>query len=346
MEKLVIGRNDGQQRLDRFLRKYLKNASLGSIYKFIRKDVKVNGKRVTRESILQEGDEITLYFSPEDLERYTGRHSEGAAQGAASDARRKSRPRKSFGIVYEDENILAAAKPYGLLTHGDGREKKNTLVNQVVDYLIEKGEYIPRIERSFTPAAVNRLDRNTTGLVLFGKNAPALRALNEMIRSGDMVSKYYLTVLAGELPEKLHLKGTLVKDEERNTVAVGLEAQEGKTIETIARPLFSKDGYTLAEIELVTGRTHQIRAHMASAGYPVLGDAKYGDKKYNAYAQEHFGLKAQLLHAYCLRFHACAAPLKYLAGQSFYAELPAASEKICRGLFGNMQWLKNSWEGR
>lgn len=345
MEKLIVRRNDAEQRLDRFLRKYLKNASLSSIYKFIRKDVKVNGKRMTRESILKEGDEIALYFSSEDLERYTGRSPEGT-EGGAGGTRRKSPPRRSFRIVYEDENILAAAKPYGLLTHGDGKEKKNTLVNQVVDYLIEKGDYIPRIERSFTPAAVNRLDRNTTGLVLFGKNAPALRALNAMIRSGDMVSKYYITVLAGEMPGELHLRGTLTKDEARNTVSVSEEAESGKAIETIARPLAVKDGYTLAEVELITGRTHQIRAHMAAAGYPVLGDGKYGDQQYNKTAEKQFGLKAQLLHAYRLCFHGCQAPLEYLSGKCFTADLPGAAERICSTLFGEMQWLKDSREGR
>ena len=210
MIKITAGRNDAEQRLDRFLRKYLRGAALGNIYKIIRKDIKINGSRagVKNETVIHEGDEISLYISDADFEKYTGgSNASGSAEaprgagrdaGNAPSAAGQKRPRRSFGIIYEDENIIAVEKPYGLLTHGDGREKKNTLVNQVIDHLIEKGDYVPRLERSFTPAAVNRLDRNTTGIVLLGKNAAALRTLNAMIRSKESVSKYYITIVKGE----------------------------------------------------------------------------------------------------------------------------------------------------
>ena len=343
MEKLTVGRNDSGQRLDRFLRKYLKGASLGYIYKIIRKDVKVNGRRVSRESIISEGDEISLYLPPGELEKFTGSrggNGENAGKTGTSQGpdEKKSRIIRALDVIYEDENILAAFKPYGLLTHGDSRENRNTLVNHVTDYLIAKGDYVPRIEKSFVPAAVNRLDRNTTGIVLFGKNAPALRKLNSMIRQGDMVSKFYLTVTAGEMQGPLFLKGSLVKDEKTNRVSIspeGSQAENEKAIETIARPILTGGGYTLAEVELVTGRTHQIRAHLASAGYPVAGDEKYGDRKVNRMLAEKYGLRAQLLHAYRLHVNDAGQPLEYLKGRTFMSPLPSMGEKVCRGIFGS-----------
>lgn len=358
MIKLTVGRNDAEQRLDRFLRKYLKNASLGRIYKIIRKDVRINGSRagIHNETIIKEGDELSLYINDEELLRYTGKsgaHAPGSGLGSGGrEAMSKHGSHSVPDIVYEDENILAVTKPYGLLTHGDGREKKRTLVNQAVDYLIAKGEYIPRIEHSFTPAAVNRLDRNTTGIVLFGKNAASLRALNAMIRDKDAVSKYYITVLCGELSEELQLEGELVKDEARNIVTVtgtrdksGAELQNpparrtgaaARRIMTIARPLVSRGGFTLAEIELVTGRTHQIRAHMASAGFHVLGDTKYGDPVQNRLAAQRYGLKAQLLHARRLVINKPQPPLEQLKDKEFNSPLPKQAADVCMDIFGDI----------
>lgn len=324
MDKLIISDNDSGQRLDRFLRKYLKGAPLSYIYKIIRKDVKVNGRRAKNDTMLFSGDELTLYIKSEDME------------GFASKKDRSGKVRRSFSIPYEDENILIASKPQGLLTHGDGREKKNTLVNQVIDYLIEKGDYVPRIERSFVPAAVNRLDRNTTGLVLFGKNSGALRELNAMIREKNALRKYYLTIVSGILEKEMHLTGNLIKDEDRNTVKIlrgDTDGQEGKSVETIALPLMRSEGFTLVEVQLITGRTHQIRAHMASAGYPVIGDTKYGLEDVNAKISKRFGLNSQFLHAYRLTFEAPRGKLSYLNGRSFYSEPPKKMQRILNELF-------------
>ncbi len=324
MDKLIIGDNDGGQRLDRFLRKYLKGAPLSYIYKIIRKDVKLNGKRAKNDTMLFPGDELTLYIKSEDI--------------AGFEAKKETpdKIRRSFSIAYEDENILIAAKPQGLLTHGDGKEKKNTLVNQVIDYLIEKGDYIPRIEKSFAPAAVNRLDRNTTGLVLFGKNSGALRELNAMVREKNALRKYYLAIVSGILEKEAHLTGNLIKDEERNIVKIlnsEESGQEGKSIETIARPLMRSGGFTLVEVELITGRTHQIRAHMASMGHPVIGDTKYGSADENAKISKRFGLNSQFLHAYRLTFEAPEGELLYLKDRSFYAEPPKKMRNILNELF-------------
>lgn len=328
MIKLIINENQGGQRLDRFLKKYFDKAPLSHIYKMIRKDVKVNGKRMAAESMLSAGDELTLYISEENA-------------SALQKPPRQVKAKKQFVIAYEDENILAAEKPFGLLTHGDRTEKKNHLANQVMDYLIEKGEYNPRIDRTFSPAPANRLDRNTTGLVLFGKNAEALKELNRLIRERNCINKYYLTIVCGRLEKPLELCDRMTKDESLNmTSVIPLETEEGKVMETYAFPLeYGRlDGrwFTLTEVKIVTGRTHQIRAHLASAGFPLLGDVKYGSPAVNRWASSKFGLNTQLLHAQRLEFADCgdSPMLKYLNGKTIEAELPENFARIKKIIFG------------
>lgn len=321
MVKITVEKNEDNQRLDRFLRKYMKSAPLSLIYKLIRKDVKVNGKRAREDYVLAGGDEIVIYMSPEEVDGYRVR-------------KEAVRSRRQFKIAYEDENILAAEKPFGLLTHGDRTEKKNHLANQVLSYLTEKGEYDPRTERTFTPAPANRLDRNTTGLVLFGKNGEALRELNRMIREKGYVSKYYITIAKGNVREPLILRDKMEKDGATNTIRVKSEGEEGgKLMETIARPLANVPGYTLLEVELITGRTHQIRAHLAKAGHPIIGDAKYGNPQVNRMIEKKYGLSTQFLHAYRLYFESGSGILGYLAGTEIRSELPENLKKIKEDIF-------------
>lgn len=314
MKQITITPNDAGRRLDRFLRKYLGGATLGTVYKLIRKDVKVNGKRQDNGYVLAEGDLLTLYLSEETLE--------GWQKAVRKESARKAK--RNFKIVYEDDQILAADKPFGLLTHGDSREKKDHLANQVKDYLIETGAYDPR-ERVFSPAPANRLDRNTTGLVLFGKTSAALKALGEMIRE-DKVDKYYLTIVYGRMQRPRVLKGRLVKDEEANKARIlSVEEEEGRAIETVVRPVRQLGDFTLVEIRLVTGRTHQIRAHLASIGHPVIGDVKYAKGKaavVNRDLRRKLGLSTQLLHSSRLVFREGVGSLEYLRGQTLEAELP------------------------
>ena len=280
MIEIKIASNDAEQRLDRFLRKYLKRAPLSAVYKIIRKDLKLNGKRAAKDVMLAEGDVITLYMTEDKLKELTA-----PAQ--------KRKAKRQFKIAYEDRNVLIVEKPSGLLTHGDSHEKKNTLMNQVCGYLQEKGEYDPAREKTFTPSPVNRLDRNTTGLVIFGKTAEGLRQLTSLIREREGVSKYYVTIVAGNLKDEIVIDDPLEKNDRTNTVRISRKGQEARTV---VRPVeHSRDGrYSAVEIELVTGRTHQIRAHLAGKGYPLIGDPKYGIR--------YPGVNTQLLHAHRLVF--------------------------------------------
>ena len=322
MREIRIERNDAGQRLDRFLKKYLDKAALSRVYSAIRKDVKVNGKRAREDRMLEEGDVITLYMTDGEIASYVS----------------EKKPRTSkrqFSVIYEDDDLIIVNKPFGLLVHGDSTEKKNTLANQVVDYLIETGAYVPRLEKSFTPSPVHRLDRNTTGLVTFGKNAEALRTLTAMFREDGKVIKTYYTIVAGEMREPLMLQDKLVKDEEHNRVRVlPFDSPEGKYIETIVRPVGGDRRYTLVEVDLITGRSHQIRAHLSYAGYPLIGDPKYGDRRVNDAVYKSIGMTTQLLHAWRIEFVDPGESLERLRGRIFEDPLPPSWDAIQTELFG------------
>ncbi len=323
MVNVEVGSNESGQRLDRFLRKYLAKASLSQIYKIIRKDLKVNNKRGKAEMLLKEGDVLSLYISEDEIKRL-------------SEKTEKSTAKKQFTVVYEDEQVLIVYKPSGLLTHGDGKEKKNHLANQVISYLIDEGSFVPRMEKTFTPASCNRLDRNTAGLVIFGKTAASLRLLNDAMKDKEKIKKFYLTIVEGSLVETLNLDGFIVKDTSKNKVTISRKRLENsKEIATIATPIktvkINGRDYTLVDVQLLTGRSHQIRAHLSSAGYPILGDCKYGGKRYKGISADSEG---QLLCAYKLEFGSLNDRLTGLSGKIIEIEPKGKFSVIKKELFG------------
>lgn len=304
MRTLIINRNDAGQRLDKFLSKAVKAMPKSLMYKGIRtKKIKVNRKRAEIGYILEEGDTVELFISEEFF-----------SDNASDSAFMKLTPK--LDIVYEDENIMLLDKRPGLIVHSDDEEDVNTLISHVKAYLYRKGEYNPEDEQSFAPALCNRIDRNTGGIVIAAKNSEALRIMNEKIRN-DELSKFYLAAVHGHMPKRADtLHGYLRKDQVNNIVDISTVKKPGyKEIVTKYRVLDEKNGLSLIEVELVTGRTHQIRAHFSSIGHPLLGDGKYGvnrdDKK--------LGYKFQALYAFRLEFHfrTDSGALSYLNGKSF-----------------------------
>ena len=307
MKELTVGKNDAGQRLDRFVAKAVPLLPASLLQKYIRlKRIKVDGKGAKRDTRLLEGNVLQLYIND-------GFFDKPRAENAYLTV---SVPK--LHIVYEDENILLADKRPGQAVHPhDGAEYGKTLIDHIQAYLYAKGEWRPREEKSFAPALCNRIDRNTGGIVIAAKNAEALRILNQKIKDREL-DKRYLLIVEGRLkPEAGELKGYLFKDAAKNRVYVTRESQPGaKTCVTKYRTLAARQGLSLVECELVTGRTHQIRAQMAAAGHPLLGDGKYGK------LDKASGRKYQALYSYKLTFtfETDAGCLSYLNGKTFQVE--------------------------
>ena len=305
MKEFTIGKNDAGQRLDRWLAKTLPLLPAPLAQKYIRlKRVKVNGKGSQRDVRLQLGDILQLYINDEFFEQP---REENAFLSVF---------KPHLDIVYEDENLMLLNKRPGLLCHADEHEKVSTLLTHIQAYLSQRN---PRDEHSFTPALCNRIDRNTGGIVMAAKNAETLRILNQKIRDRE-IAKFYLAIVHGRMkPSQGKLEGFLLKDEDRAQVKVfSRPVPGGKSAATLYKTLRTAGGLSLVECELLTGRTHQIRAQFAAAGHPLLGDGKYGRERDN----KKYGRSFQALYSYKLAFTfpTDAGLLEYLRGRVFTVE--------------------------
>ena len=307
MKEFTIGPNDAGQRLDRFLAKAVPLLPASLAQKYIRiKRIKCNGARAERDTRLKAGDVLQLYINDEFFDK--PREDNAYLTVAAP----------KLNIVYEDEHVLLVDKRPGLAVHPhDGAEYGRTLIDHIQAYLYQKREWSPRAENSFTPALCNRIDRNTGGIVIAAKTAETLRVLNQKIKDREMDKRYLAIVEGTPKPREGSLKGYLFKDAKKNRVFVTDTPQPGaKTCQTNYRTITSANGLSLVECELITGRTHQIRAQFAHAGHPLLGDGKYGrlDKR--------FDRNYQALYSYKLTFQFTtdAGALAYLNGRSFQVD--------------------------
>ena len=318
MREITIGKNDAGQRLDRFVSKSLPLLPPALLQKYIRlKRIKCNGARAQRDQRLQEGDILQLYINDEFFDK------------PREDNLFLTLFKPSLDIVYEDENLLLLNKRPGLVVHADETEKVNTLINHIQAYLYQKREWNPRWENAFTPALCNRIDRNTGGIVIAAKTAEALRILNDKIKEHELKKKYVCVVLGRPEPPRGRIENFLRRDEKRKQVTLHDRPVPGaKTAKTLYRTLASTKELSLVECTLLTGRTHQIRAHMASIGCPILGDSKYG----NNTANRELKLKYQALCAWELTMpHFNQPDFEFLSGKTFHAPKPWYYQQVLDG---------------
>ena len=362
MQKISVGAPDAGQRLDKFLLKFFKEADKGFLYKMLRKkNITLNGQKAAGSEKLAAGDELTFFFARETFEKFRGVPSVvGPAGIAVAAAQKTSAPAAASAkaaapklrVVFEDEHVLFADKPAGLLTQ-KAKPEDVSLNDLIAAYLAEQGE---NTSLTFSAGTANRLDRNTSGLVAAGKTLAGQQLLTALLRE-RLIEKYYWCIVGGRLSASLYLKQYYAKDEASNTAQLSdIPFPGAQTAELEAVPLAALDGgFTLLRVHLITGRTHQIRAQLAAAGHPVLGDGKYGDKELNrAFAEANgYALRHQLLHAREMHFPApeegavkrlglsdtAAAEWQGLAGKTVSAPLPA-SFMTCLKLLGGEAYGK------
>ncbi len=317
--RIEIGTNEAGQRLDKFLRKYLKDVPLSAIFKALRKgDVRINGEKKKENYNLALGDIIEIKYIQSKREKKEENFIKVDPSGLT--------------ITYEDNNIVVVEKWPGVLVHPDQKGAEPSLTDYVLSYLHGKGDYLPEKEVTFTPAPCNRLDRNTSGVVIFGKNFEALRGVNEMIREGK-VKKYYNALVKGRIKDGLY-KGFISKDESENISKVyDKKMPDTKEIAMEIKTIQSDGAFSFLEIDLITGRSHQIRAHLSHLGNPIIGDFKYGDKKMNSFFDNKFGLNYQFLYAYKLIFRGGEGKLEYLRNKTIAEGLPPMFKKVKRDVF-------------
>lgn len=314
MKILTVQEKEAGQRLNKLLGRYLKEAPMSFLYKMLRKkNITLNGKRADGNEKVQAGDEIRVFLSDETWEKFAGETEETAYPAAELD------------IIYEDEHVLLVNKPDNMLSQ-KAKPSDISLNEYVLGYLQRSGQWDEKSR--FRPSICNRLDRNTSGIVICGKSLAGLRQMSEALRDRN-VHKYYQCLVSGQVEEFRRIEGFLLKDNSSNKVRILPSQKQGaQAVCTEYRPLRIGDNWTLLEVKLITGRSHQIRAHLAFAGHPIIGDYKYGDRTVNESYRKNFGVTGQLLHCCRMEFPQMKEPLSGLSGKVFEAELPGKMRRI------------------
>lgn len=328
MKEIKISKNEAGQRLDKMLLKYLNEANSGFIYKMLRKkNIKLNDKKAEGNELLKVGDVIALYLSDDTIAKFRKKNV------SYLEAKKEKTVAVDFSrlIVFENDDIIVINKPAGMLSQ-KAKESDVSANEYLIQYLLKKGELTDEDLETFRPAFCNRLDRGTSGLMLAGKSLAALQQLSSMFRNREL-GKYYLCLVKGKLATPSRLTGYLLKDEATNKVTISQDASMGgDPIITEYLPMRSTDKMTLLKVHLVTGKTHQIRAHLASIGHPIAGDAKYGDQTFNEYLKKKYNVRGQLLHSWRTIFpDELGGVLHAMFGASFEAPMPPMFLKVEQG---------------
>lgn len=331
MQSIIIHEREAGGRLDKFLGRYMKEAPVSFFYKMLRKkNITLNGKKATGTELLQTGDEIKLFLADETIIKFGGK-----IIGERKESVKSAIPTLNWNqpiprVLYEDQHVLIMNKPIGVLSQ---KAKKDdvTMTEWVIDYLLQSGSLKPEDLDTFRPGVCNRLDRNTSGIILAGKTLYGLQTLSSMLAERT-VHKYYLTVVVGRITEKRRIEGYLYKKEQHNTVEIYDSPREGASyIQTEYEPIMDNGEYTLLKVNLITGKSHQIRAHLSSIGHPIVGDGKYGYRRTNEVFRR-YQLNAQFLHAWEMVFPDLTGELEKLSGNVIRAELPTVFQDVLKRL--------------
>lgn len=331
MREIIIHKNEAGQRADKFLAKYLSNAEKNFIYKMLRKkNITLNDKKMNGNEKLECGDSVKLFFSEDTLTKFTGNKAAVVAKNLISV---KHNINFKQYIIYEDSNIILMNKPTGMLSQ-KAKPEDISINEYMIQYLLESGSISKEQLATFKPAVCNRLDRNTSGLMIGGTSLAGLQEMSHALKTRSL-HKYYLCIVKGIMTDSSRIEGWLFKDEKTNQVTIYPQERENTSyICTEYSPLASNAQYTLLKVLLVTGKPHQIRAHLSSIGHPIVGDMKYGNRETNESMRKKYSLKSQLLHSYILDFEEYQAnhsDLKYLEGKRFVAPPDTMFKQILQG---------------